>query len=344
RDASFTLAIYNPYAGDARVDLAFTTEESVREPADLQGLAVAPGAVVAIDVSGVVTERAVIATTVAATRGQVVVDRIQTYDGQGAATTDEEAEDETYQREGLTVTPAVPGPQAVWAFPAGVKSGFVHEQVVLFNPADEAAEVELDVALDDPQRNGVLDPLPVTVPPGAFTVFDVDGVDSIPRGLTHSLTVRAENGIPVVAERTLAAVGEEATYVGTAASTGSPVASEHWAFASGPADDESGRIVVTNPGEEAVDVELSVFGDGETAPAGEDADGEDSSSFSLEPGARREVLLADLDDDQRSVEVVASGPVVAERRIVLSLPDDEVGMGTSVALGVPLREGLVVLN
>jgi hypothetical protein len=343
RDASFTLAIYNPYAGDARVDLSFTTDESVREPADLQGLAVAPGAVVAVDVSAVVTERAVIATTVAATRGQVVVDRIQTHDGRGAATTEEEAEAETYQREGLTVTPAVPGPESVWVFPAGVKSGFVHEQVVLFNPADEAAEVELEVALDAPERNGVLDPLPVTVPPGEFTVFDVDEIQSIPAGVTHSITVRAENGIPVVAERTLAAAGEDAPYTGTAASTGSPVASERWAFASGPADDEAGRIVVTNPGTEAVDVELAVFGDGETAPAGEDAEGEDASSFTLEPGARREVVLTDLTGDQRSVEVTASGPVVAERRVFTSLPD-EVGLGTSLALGVPLREGLVLLD
>jgi len=343
RDAIFTLAIYNPYAGDARVDLAFTTEDSVREPADLQGLAIAPGAVVAVDVSALVTERAVIATTVAATRGQVVVDRIQTYDGQGAATTEEEAEAETYQREGLTVTPAVPGPRRVWVFPAGLRSGFVHEQVVLFNPAEEAAEVELEFALDEPERNGVLDPLPVTVPPGAFTVFDVDTIESIPNRVSHSITVRAENGVPVVAERTLAAAGEDPLYLGTAASTGSPVASERWAFASGPDDDEAGRIVVTNSGDEAVDVQLSAFGDGETVPTGEDADEQDASSFTLQPGGRREVVLADLDDDQRSVEVVASGPVVAERRLFSALTD-EVGMGTSVALGVPLREGLVVLD
>lgn len=346
RDAALTLAIYNPYAGEARVDLAFTTEESVREPPALQGLAVAPGAVVAVDVSAVVTERAVIATTVAATRGQVVVDRIQTYDGQGAATTDEEAEAETYRREGLTVTPAVPGPQRVWAFPASVRSGFVHEQVVLFNPRDEAAEVELEVALDDPERNGVLDPLPVTVPPGEFTVFDVDAVESIPSGVTHSITVRSENGVPVVAERTLAAAGEDAPYTGTAASTGSPLASERWAFASGPdPEDEAGRIVVTNPGDAPVDVELAAFGDGESAPlpVGEDADGNDLFSFTLEPGARREVAVVDLDDDQRSTEVVASGPVVAERRVFFSLPD-EVGQGTSTALGIPLRQGLEPLE
>jgi hypothetical protein len=344
RDASFTLALYNPYAGEARVDLSFATEDSVRQPTDFQGLAIGPGQLVAVDVSAVVTERAVIATTVDVTRGQVVVDRIQTYDGQGAATTDEEAEAEVFAREGLTITPGVPAAQQVWAFPASLRSTFVSEEVVVFNPRDEAAEVEISVDLDDPQRNGTLDPLPLTVPPGEFAVFDVDAVESIPTGVTHSLTVRSENGVPVVAERMLSAGGEEAPYIGTAASTGSPVASERWAFATGPsAEDESGRLVVTNPGTEPVDVELAAFGDGDSTPVGADADGGDTSAFTLEPGARREVVVEDLDDDQRSLEVTATGPVVAERR-VFATSSEEVLLGTSVAVGIPLRQGLVLLD
>jgi hypothetical protein len=345
RDASFTLAIYNPYGGEARLDLSFTTEDSVREPPDLQGLAVGPGALVVVDVSEVVTERAVIATTVSATRGQVVVDRIQTYDGQGAATTDEEAEEETFQREGLTLTPAVPAPQRVWSFPAGVKAGFLHEQVVLFNPNDDTAEVELDIALDDPERNGVLDALPVTVPAGEFTVFDVDAVESIPDAVAHSITVRSES-VPVVAERTLAAASEETLpYIGTAASTGSPVAAERWVFATGPeADVDSGRIVVVNPGDAAVEVDVAAFGAGETTPVGEDASGGSSSTFTLEPGARRDVFIDDLDDDARSLSVVADGPIVAERRMVPVESDEETGRGISLSIGVPLRDGLLLLD
>ncbi len=344
RDAAFTLAIYNPYEGEARVDLAFTTDESVREPSDLQGLAIAPGAVVAVDVSAVVTERPVISTTVAATRGQVVVDRIQTYDGQGAATTDDEAEAETYQPEGLTVTGGVATPRRVWAFPASVKAGFVHEQLVLFNPGEEVAEAEVEVVLDDPERNGVLDPLPVTVPPGEFTVFDVDGVESIPSGVTHSLTVRSESGPALVAERLLAAAGENAPYVGTASSTGSPLAAERWAFATGPdPDDEAGRIVVTNPGTEPVEVELAAFGDGESEPITVEVDGEDVTSVTLAAGERREIPVAGLADDRRSLSVTATGPVVAERRLYFSV-EDETGTGTSTAIGVPLRDGLVPLD
>jgi hypothetical protein len=149
-----------------------------------------------------------------------------------------------------------------------------------------------------------------------------------------------------VAERTLAAAGEDAPYTGTAASTGSPLASERWAFASGPdPDDEAGRIVVANPGDAPVDVELVAFGDGEDTPVavGEDADGNDLFGFTLAPGERREVVVTGLDDDQRSVEVRAGGPVVAERRVFFSQAD-EVGQGTSTALGIPLRQGLELLD
>lgn len=346
RDASLTLAIYNPYAGEARVDLAFTTEESVREPSDLQGLAVAPGAVVTVDVSGVVTERAVISTTVVATRGQVVVDRIQTYDGRGASTTAEEAEAETYQPQGLTLTPAVPGPRVTWGFAAGAKAGFLHERVVLFNPRDEVAEVEIEVALSDPQRNGTLDPFPVTVPAGEFAVFDLDAIEQIPNGVVHSITVRSENGVPVIAERALAAAGEGTVpYVGTAASTGTPVGSERWVFATGPEDGtDVARIAVVNPGDAAVTVEVTASGDGESVPTGTDSEGEPAPSLTLEPGERREVYVEGLDDARRTLTVTADGPIVAERRMLPVPSDEESGQGLSLTLGIPLRQGMVPLD
>lgn len=360
RDATFTLAIYNPYPGEARVDLRFHTDDGLREPSDLQGLRVAPGALVAVDVAAVVTERATIATVLEATRGQVVVDRIQTYDGQGSATTDEEAEAETFLREGLTIAPGVPAARRVWAFPASVRAAFLHERVLVFNPGDEAAEVSVDIALDDPLRNGVLDAFPLTVPPGEVAVLDVDDIETVPVGITHSISVRSENDVPVVAERSIAAAGEvaddePAPYLGEATSTGSPLAAERWAFAAGAEPEaEASHIVVTNPGDDAVQVELVAFGDGDTSPALVDGDGEPVASFALDPGARREVIVsADLPEGRTSVEVVADGPVVAERRLLAERttsgsdeeePTTEPGRGTSTALGIPLRRGLVVLD
>ncbi len=347
RDATSTLLIYNPYPGEAQLDVAFTTEETVRTPSAFQGLSIRSGELLALDVSGVVTERATIAATVRTRRGQVVVDQVQTYDGSGSATTDEEAEAEGYVvREGLVLVPGVPEPRTVWSLPSGVKADFVHEQVVMFNPGRRDAEVELTVALADPARNGTLDPFPVTVPAGEIEVFDVDRIESIPVGVTHSITVRSENGVPIVLEKTLAAAGRDVSYTGVAGSTGSPVAASRWAFASGPEPGvESGRVVVTNPGDEAVDVDLTFVGDGAAGAAG---------AFSLEPGARREVLFEDLVEGRTTLLVDADGPIVAERRAFRDArlaaaaaedPDDvDHGPGLTTTLGVPLPPGLVLLD
>ncbi len=354
RDATMTLAIYNPFPGSATVDLSFTTDDGVREPSAFQGIPVAPRSLVVADVSSVVTERAVITTSLTARRGQVVVDRIQTFDGEGAATTAEEADAEGYfTPRGLTVTPAVPEPREVWSLPAGVTSSFVREQIVVANPGDDVAEVELTFDLAEPDRNGVLDPFPITVGPGESRVFDVAAIEAIP-AVSHSIQVRSENGVPVVVDRLLSAV-EDAPYEGTAASTGSPVAAPHWVFAAGPDPEvESGRIAVVNHGDAPVEVELTAFGDGTSTALPATPPGADApvgpERFTLDAGARVEVTLSGLPADASSVEVVATGPIVAERRLVAvpSAPDDEedadARLGTSTALGVPLPTGLVALT
>lgn len=319
RDAEMTLVVYNPSPGPATVDTSFTTESGVREPTDLQGIPVPAGSAVALDVSAVVTEREVIASHVTTRRGRVVVDRIQSFDGRGAATTDEEEEDETYVRQGLTVTPGIAAPQPVWSFPGGIRTDRVHEQVVVSNPGEDAAEVELTFDLDDPRRNGVLDPFPITVPAGEVRVFDVDDIATIPSPLTHSVTVRSENGIPVVVERLLAA-DQGGSYAGTTATSGSPVAAERWALPAGPeVGEESARLAIHNPGESPVDVEVRAYGDGESTPLPE------VETITIEPGGRAEVGLADLEDGRTSMLVEASSPVVVERRMYRL--DDGVGDG-----------------
>ncbi|HYI60742.1 MAG TPA: DUF5719 family protein [Acidimicrobiales bacterium] len=342
RDATMRLAIYNPYPDAATVDLAFaTTDARRRTPSDFQGLPVAAQSMIVVDVTPVVTVVPVAAATVTTRRGRVVVERIQTYDGEGASTTEEEADAEAYRPDGLALTPAVSDPRPVWSFPAGVRSAVAHERVVVFNPGDEEAEVEVEVALEDPARNGTVGPFPLTVPAGEFASLALDEAGSVPEGLTHSLVVRSVDGVPVVAERWIDAAGEEASYVGVATSTGSPVAAPRWAFASGrrAADEERGRVVVTNPGDAEVTVAVTAVGDGQEVPV-------PGGRVTLAPGARHEVELDDLEGARLSLVVEASGPVVAERRLMAqgaAGADDEEGeqgRGASVAVGIPLPPGL----
>lgn len=347
RDARLRLAVYNPYPDAATVDMGFTTAEGLRRPRAFRGMPVAARSVVVVDVTPVVTVREVIATTITSRTGRVVVDRIQTYDGSGASTTEEEAEEESYLRQGLTVTPAVPVARPVWAFAAGVKAPGVHERITVFNPGGSDADVVIEVTLEDPRANGEVDPFPLVVPARGFATFDLDAAEAVPEEVTHSLEVRARDGSPIVAERTLAAA-EGTNYRDVASTTGSPVAARRWAFAAGARDDgvEVARLALTNPGRVAARVTLVAFGDGQRTRL--EADGA-TGPVVLAAGEHREVLVEGLPPDRRSVEVTASAPIVAERRLIDRAQtgddgDTEPGRGGSAALGVPLGTDLVLLD
>ena len=274
----------------------------------------------------------------------MVVDRIQTYDGRGASTTEEEAAEEAFTREGLTVTPAVPAARLVWSFPAGLRSAGIHEQITVFNPSDEVAEVDITLDLSDPQRNGVLDPFPLEVPAGEARVFDVDSAEAVPERVTHAVEVRSTNDVPVVAERSLSAT-EGTSYRAELTSTGSPVAAPSWVFAAGTGEGSEGqRIALFNPGEEAVEVTLTAFGDGDPAPLGD-------GPVAVPAGEHVELDVADLgglDEGRTSLLVEADGPITAERRFIAAASgegdDQEPGVGGSTTLGVPLTPGIVVLD
>lgn len=347
RDARLRLAVYNPYPDAATVDMGFTTVEGLRRPRAFRGVPVAARSLVVIDVSPVVTVREVISTTVTTRTGRVVVDRIQSYDGSGASTTAEEAEEERYLRQGLTVTPAVPVARPVWGFAAGVKAPGVHERITVFNPGRTEADVAITVALDDPRRNGELDPFPLAVPAAEFATFDLDAVDVVPEAVTHSLEVRSRGGSPIVVERTLAA-GEGANHRDVLSSTGSPLAAPRWGFAAGWRGEgvEVQRMALFNPGSEPASVTLTAFGDGQRSPIeADDAPG----PIDLAPGEHREVVVAGGPSARRSVEVTATVPIIAERRLIDgpredSDGDEQPGRGGSTALGIPLGTGLVLLD
>ena len=63
-------------------------------------------------------------------------------------------------------------------FPDGVVGEGITEQIVVFNPTDEVAEVEVEVRLDDPDTNGVPEPFELTIAPNRFSIVNLHEPDA----------------------------------------------------------------------------------------------------------------------------------------------------------------------
>lgn len=333
RDADEVLVFFNPFPDDAIVDASFVTDEGRRTPGVFRGLPVPGRSVVAVPVTRQVTVARQVSTTVVVRSGRVIVDRIQSFDGRGSATTEEEAAAEPFRPKGLTVALGVPRPAATWAFPVGPKAEGVHERFVVYNPSEDQAEVDLAVTLEDPRRNGEIDPFQLSIAPLSFGEIDLDTETRVPPGITHTTVVRSTNGVAVVVDR-LAATVDPFPSTATWVSSGSPLAATTWVFADGTsvAGQTSERLAVSNPAGTPVRVRVQAFGNGELVEVRQLGDVTLAAGAHVQLDVGDRVRQADL-----SLLVTASGPVVAERLLF------EVTGGGSTAVGVPLPEGAALV-
>src|SRR3546814_17902556 len=76
--------------------------------------------------------------------------------------TDEDA------RRGITLGLGAPVSALEWVFPDGEHTEGVREQVVVFHPGEEVAEVEVEVRLDDPDAEFLPEPFALTALPGRY--------------------------------------------------------------------------------------------------------------------------------------------------------------------------------
>jgi hypothetical protein len=275
-----------------------------------------------------------VSATVVARSGQVVVDRIQTYNGEGGGVTDEEVEAEAFRPEGLAVTLGVPRTASTWLFPFGAKDEGLHERFVVYNPSTEQAEVDVAVTLEDPGRNGEVDPFAVTVNAQAWAVVDLDEESRIPTQVPHATVVSARNGVPVVAERVLVTT-EPFETVDVAITPGSPLVSNRWIFSAG--GNKEGELAewisVLNPGTATTEVQLGAVVDGKVLAMGE------GSTLTLRPGQHRQIKLPEtIQADRVTIQVFADRPVAAERLLIRAG-----GARTSTAMGIPAGDGEILL-
>lgn len=316
------LVFMNPFPDDATVDIAFATDEGVRDTARFQGFVVPGRSVVGAFIDQDVTRKAQVSAQVQVRGGRLVIDRIQLFDG-------------TDGRRGMTLGLAVPAPAETWVFPAGETGEGLFQQVVVFNPSGEVAEVEVEVRLDDPDELGPPEPFALTVGPGRYSLVDLHDEERIPQGEGHAIVVRSLNGVPITAERVNAA-SDPAENEGITSVSGAPYGGPIWYFAAGGPSTEEDRdeilVILNLSDEEEVTYDLTGF------DAGQQIAIEGQQGQTIAPGGRAVIRLGDhIDRDELSVVVRASGPVVAERGL-----HRIGGLGLSQALGIPSATGLVV--
>lgn len=318
-DAHEYLSLFNPFPGDATVDLTFTTSEGFRSPQALQNYLVPGGSVRVVDVGTLLKRHEVVSATVEASGGQLVVARLQDFDGTDSA-----------HPGGLAVTAGAPRPQPVWMFAEGQKGEGVREIYTVYNPGQEPARAQLEVALDNPEVNGIVDPIPVEVAPRAFARVAMHDESRVPPGVGHAVVVRTLNGVPVVAERAIAS-DEPADKVGYAPALGVPLVARTWLFADGRADATVAEFVsVLNPSpDRAVRVSFTALAQGQDLAI----DG--LRDVEVRPGGRIVVDLgAHVNRADLPLVVDADGPVAAERGLYRA---DRAGI--ALAAGIPLPEG-----
>jgi hypothetical protein len=309
-DAQLLLSLFNPFPGDAIVDLNFATDTGPSTPSDLQGLVVPGPGVTVIDIGQHVRRRHAVSTTVTARTGRVVAAKVQLRGAGGSSP------------KGATIVLGAPLPGGQWFFPDGVAATGVDERYELYNPSAQEAEISVALLLDQ----GSADPFDLTVPAHDRLTLTVNGESRIPKGVAHSGVVSSVNGVPIIVERVIVAT-PPSTHQGISDLVGAPRASTHWLFVTGAANDVQDEwIVAFNPG--TAPTRLSVTGLVSGQPLAVDG----LQDVQIPPGQRVAMRLGDhLSQGNLIVTVDAQAPVVMERDLYRIG-----GIGMSASVGVPV--------
>lgn len=328
RDATARLNLFNPFPGDASVNIEAALETGVRAPEELSGIVVPAGTTKVVELEKYLERHEQFALTVENRSGGVVAELAQRFDGSN----------KERPVEGMRLVPGSRRTATRWSFAGGFADPGASERLVLMDPGKR--EVDANAQLIPYGGVEVMpEPFELAVPARRFAMIDLEADSRVPANSYHAIDLETSGDRQVVAGRSIDVTAEtEAQDVpalrsiavgGTTASPGVPVAAADWLAAglqrSGSVD---GTVFVHNPGVVAIEVSVAAVSGGES---GEGAD------YELPPGESVAVDFATLvaAEDPFAAVVHASGPVVVERLLVFPrIPD------LSLQPGVPLLGSL----
>ena len=314
------LAVFNPFPSEAVVGVSFETDDGARTPQKFEAIVVPGQRVALLDISAVVTVRTQIATTVNVRSGRVVVDQIQLANG----TQDTAAS--------LAVTPGAPQASPTWWFADGPAGEGLSTTMVVQNPSDDTADVQLQIRLDRAEANGSVAPFEVSIPAHQYSEVDVSGAGRVPQGVGYTAAAVSTNGVPIVAERLVSEVAP-ASPTGMTITMGSPVTATNWLVPVASAPYVSATtVVVTNPSStDPVTISVSTVGGGALKPVA------DGTGVQIAPGGRGGFQIpTGPNTPEVAVDVESDGPVVVEARTVF------VTGGLAEPLAIPVQPSATV--
>lgn len=234
------LVLINPYPESAVVNVAYTTNAGRRTPPVLQGLILAPRSARSISLADAgATDETRIAIDVKAVNGQIVASRMQHYLGAG--------------RLGYSTGLGVPAALGEWWFTSGRTGENVTEELVVFNPSDSLAQVNVsffginitnDIPIDQ-SSPAALPSSAIDIPAGGVVSIKTDSIVDLPKG-DHAMVVSSLNNARLVVEHVLSQRTGGSSF--TAVTNGVPggLASVKWRIPSGLAKGARSAITILN--------------------------------------------------------------------------------------------------
>ncbi|MEX1217889.1 MAG: DUF5719 family protein [Acidimicrobiales bacterium] len=300
------LALFNPFPGEATVDVSFDTEEGARTPQQLQGMVVPGGRVVVVDVGAIVTLRERISTTVDVRIGRVIAEQIQTADGRSNT------------EQGLTAVLGATTAASIWTFPVATSASTTAREIVsVMNEGENDTEVQVEILLDDPQTNGSVEPFVLQVASNRSAQIDLASDPRIPKSVGHWLIVRSTDNAPIVAERSIGAT-RAAPAGGLAFTMGVPVLATSWIVTAASVPNITSSLVsVANPsGTEMATITISIVSKGEIAAI------PTATSIQIPPGQRFVLNLTSLTTGRTdaSLRIDSDSPVVVGQWMTSATP------------------------
>jgi hypothetical protein len=228
------IVLTNPYEQTVVVNLEFATREGSRRPASYRGLTVPARSIRVVDLgapgAGAQSEP-ILAVSVEASRGRLVVGRSQRFLGGG--------------RLGTQVTLASPALRDQWWFVDGDKGAGISERYSIYNPTD--TQVEVDVIF-----LGITAPIsvePIVVPAREVVTFDPGPLSDLPEGRHATVLATSTAESAIVVERATTRTVDE--LVATSVIAGAtPRQDGHvattWYLVTGPSEPATAAVIVYN--------------------------------------------------------------------------------------------------